>query len=256
MRIQVTYFQCGGISIAFSIYHILVDGTATFEMINNWANFHCKKPYFVQPHFDRSRLLSNKQPPAHEHPEFFLLPVSVPKPTTETKESEIEKQLENEIEKPVVLKPPQPAVKMFHISNESLTKLKQKGTDESDKSCWISTNDALIALVWKHVTKAKKISEEESTALGMACNARSKFNPPLPEGYFGNVNFYIYSRTTVANLLNADFPSLTKQVRDAVNKITPEHVQSSLNYVGCQTSGFQNHSELYLLLRPGSHQLE
>lgn len=55
---------------------------------------------------------------------------------------------------------------------------------------FLSTNDALCALIWRCAIRARELNSSLESKVGMATNGRSRLEPKLPEVYFGNVNFY------------------------------------------------------------------
>ena len=50
---------------------------------------------------------------------------------------------------------------------------------------WISTGDALCALLWRHLCLVRQVPGTSSN-FQLPCNIRSRITPPLPEGYVGN----------------------------------------------------------------------
>lgn len=122
------------------------------------------------------------------------------------------------------------SVRCFQFSKNSLDKLKQK-CSESLSDSWISTNDALCALLWQRITLARKLNKDEDTKFGMACNGRDRIQPPLPKGYFGNSNFFVYSDSKIEDLLNLTLSEVALKVRKAVNEVNDEKIRSSINFV-------------------------
>ena len=51
----------------------------------------------------------------------------------------------------------------------------------------ISTNDALVAHLWRTLTRARGIPLDTRVICAFALDGRTRLNPPLSPNYFGNV---------------------------------------------------------------------
>ncbi|KAM0797384.1 transferase [Usnea florida] len=64
-------------------------------------------------------------------------------------------------------------------------------------NAWISTNDALCALLWRHIGGVRQVPgvNHTSSNFQLVCNIRSLLTPPLPKDYVGNavVNAHVSS---------------------------------------------------------------
>lgn len=76
------------------------------------------------------------------------------------------------------------------FSRKSLAELKAKANSEmgSDK---ISTLQALMAHVWRSVTRARRLEAERETTYVVLVGNRNRVSPPIPEAYLGNTVFWI-----------------------------------------------------------------
>ena len=203
-------------SIAVSIFHYILDGCAAFDFMNNWAAMHttgCMKTFPVER---RSLLRSDGTLPTHTHPEFVVLSKDKPRGVPE------ETQIPDEAEAHVI-----------RFTRESLDRLKVDAQSDTDRNEWISTNDALCGFLWKLVIDARETKPAESaiSSMVMACNGRKRTNPPLPEGYFGNVNFLAYTERQAGEIQSMSLPSVARTIRQAVNAVTHDVIQSSVNFV-------------------------
>lgn len=57
-------------------------------------------------------------------------------------------------------------------------------------------------------------------------NVRKRFNPPLPQGYYGNVIVYPAAVTTAEKLLKSPFHYAVELVREAKGRATEEYAKS------------------------------
>lgn len=93
--------------------------------------------------------------------------------------------------------------------------------DES-KSCGgdptprISSFQALIAHVWRSVTRARKLAVEEETVLVMAVDNRSRLDPPLSHGYLGNCVGGATVQATAGELLASELGSVARMLNKSV----------------------------------------
>mmetsp|Transcript_23448 Transcript_23448/g.29890 ORF Transcript_23448/g.29890 Transcript_23448/m.29890 type:complete len:267 (-) Transcript_23448:13-813(-) len=166
----------------------------------------------IIPLEDRSVLISNGDPPELEHPEYTV------RPTNSNTATEYFSAEEN-------------TVRTFRFSKEKLKELKQEASPPSSSGQFVSTNDAFVALIWQRLSKARCIAPSESVSLGMACNGRSRMNPPLPREYFGNAVFLVFVKVTNQELQAMTLSQVALRIREAVNEITHNKMISAINFV-------------------------
>jgi hypothetical protein len=65
----------------------------------------------------------------------------------------------------------------------------------------------------------------------MLVNARSKFNPPLPKGYYGNVLALPAAITSARKLCLNSLGYALELIRQAKNKITEEYIRSLADFI-------------------------
>ncbi|XWS58674.1 hypothetical protein CRYUN_Cryun08bG0055100 [Craigia yunnanensis] len=90
-----------------------------------------------------------------------------------------------------------------------------------------STFDILSACLWRCRTKALELDPDEYVHLICIVNARSKFNPPFPLGYYGNVLGYPRALTTAGKLCQNSLAYALKLVKQAKTKVTEEYMKST-----------------------------
>lgn len=146
---------------------------------------------------------------------------------------------------PAGFRMPTVKARVWHVSRSNLRELKalasaplpagsaRAGDGEVGAVGWVSTYDALLALLWRAVVRAKRpLLEPEPTAPSKAVhavNARGRADPPLPDGYIGVAVTLPQSPVlTVGEVLDAPLeaaaPLLARAVRAATNQVTPEYV--------------------------------
>ncbi len=82
---------------------------------------------------------------------------------------------------------------IFYFSPSHLAQLKLAASATNPAEPWVSTNDALCALLWRHISRARGLGSAESGKQNMtpvqftcAVQARRRFSPPLPDDFLGN----------------------------------------------------------------------
>ncbi|XP_062105116.1 benzyl alcohol O-benzoyltransferase [Humulus lupulus] len=89
-----------------------------------------------------------------------------------------------------------------------------------------STFELLTACLWKCRTTALKMDPEEEVRIICIVNARSKFNPPLPRGYYGNAFAFPVAVTTAGKLCENPVGYAVELVKRAKEGVTEEYMQS------------------------------
>ncbi|ORX94943.1 transferase [Basidiobolus meristosporus CBS 931.73] len=216
--VQITRLPCGSVILGTALHHSVGDGNAFFSLLLNWSKM-CRGLACEPVSHDRE-LLNTTGEPLQEHPEYLYVE---PAPATTTAAEETKEK-----KTPPTLPPME--VKLFHIRKEKLAELKEAAQgDPGDVQ--VSTNDALIALVWRAVTRARGLSGEMKLKCGFACDGRRRLCPPLPLGYFGNANFYPCSQMTANQLISQPLRTAGLSIRASVNQMTSERIRDALSWV-------------------------
>lgn len=93
------------------------------------------------------------------------------------------------------------AVRVFRFTKEQLATLKRMAVEEK-ADVTFSSYEMLSGHIWKCITQARKLAESQETKLFVATDGRSRLNPPLPKGYFGNVIFTCTPIATAGELVS------------------------------------------------------
>ncbi|XP_059637304.1 uncharacterized acetyltransferase At3g50280-like [Cornus florida] len=178
LSIQVTELV-DGIFIGCSINHVVVDGTSFWHFFRAWSEI------FKAQGQDNIPI---SHPPIHKRwiPEGHGPIISLPFTHHDQFLSRHEA--------------PQMRERVFHFSTESIAKIKAKANSEC-KSNNISSLQALSALVWRSVTRVRRLPADQETSCRMAINNRSRLSPPLPQEYFGNSIQTVRGIATAGQLL-------------------------------------------------------
>nr|XP_027191754.1 uncharacterized acetyltransferase At3g50280 [Cicer arietinum] len=218
LAVQVTYLA-DGIFIGVAVSHAVTDGTTLWNFFNTFADISKGVTRVTRiPDFRRESILISK--------------VAL-------------RLLEGDIK--VTFNPDDPLrERIFSFSREAIQKLKARVnqnhhispenadvaeliskmnndvqlktvTRDGSETSEISSFQSLCALMWRCVTRARKLDDSKTTTFRMAVNIRNRLQPKLSEYYFGNAIQSIATCAKVYDVSNNDITwcgeQLNKNVR-------------------------------------------
>nr|XP_017224249.1 PREDICTED: benzyl alcohol O-benzoyltransferase-like [Daucus carota subsp. sativus] len=89
-----------------------------------------------------------------------------------------------------------------------------------------STSELLTACLWRCRTRALQFDPEEEVRLLYNINARGKFNPPLPKGYYGNAFAFPAAVTTARKLCQNPIGYALELVKKIKKDFSEEYMRS------------------------------
>ncbi|XP_012070521.1 benzyl alcohol O-benzoyltransferase-like [Jatropha curcas] len=89
-----------------------------------------------------------------------------------------------------------------------------------------SSFELLTACLWKCRTIALQPDPTEEMRMICVVNGRSRFNPPLPTGYYGNVIAYPAAVATAGELSQKPLSFALELIREAKRSVTEEYIRS------------------------------
>lgn len=206
---QVTKFKCGGFVLGLCMNHCMFDGIGAMEFVNSWGEIARGLSLKTPPYMDRT-ILKARSPPKAEfsHDEF----------------AEIE-----DISNSSKLYEEEMLYRSFCFDPEKLEKLKNKAMEDGIlEKC--TTFEALSAFIWKARSQALKMKQDQKTKLLFAVDGRSRFDPPIPKGYFGNGIVLTNSLCTAGELVENPLSFAVKLVQDAVKMVTNSYMRSAIDF--------------------------
>ncbi|XXG58817.1 hypothetical protein AAC387_Pa04g1022 [Persea americana] len=206
LAVQVTEL-IDGVFIGCSMNHSVVDGTSFWHFFNMWSEI-------ARRGGEGSDCIS--APPVLQRWFGDLDPSLVRLPFSEADEF-IER-----FTTPVLRE------RIFHFSAESIARLKAKANEECNSNR-ISSFQALCAHVWRSVTRARKLSPDETTTCKLMMGNRTRLQPPLSPFYFGNCVQYVGATSTATQLLSHDLGWATWLVHQSVATQTDASVRGTLD---------------------------
>lgn len=133
---------------------------------------------------------------------------------------------------------PESECAMFTISSQGLRELKTARSPP--KPHWISTNDAVSALIMSCVARARQARPLGTINAHITINARSKFAPPLPKDYMGNCCAATVATLSANDLLDGTLSGLsacTQAIRKAIISLTSQKVEAIAAFTHAHPAG-------------------
>ncbi|XP_044979656.1 tryptamine benzoyltransferase 1-like [Hordeum vulgare subsp. vulgare] len=210
LQIQLNRYKCGGLVVGLCSHHHAADGHSMSMFLTAWATAAREGKDFTTPapFLDRART---------------SVPRSTPTPVFDHRSREFTC---GDGDTYAVV--PMDRIKnlTLHFSSEFVADLKARvGARCSRFQC-------LLAHVWKKLTAARDLNPEKFTKVRVAVNCRGRADPPVPMDFFGNMVLWAFPRLQVRDVLNSSYGSVVGVIRDAVERIDDEYVQSLVDFGG------------------------
>lgn len=106
------------------------------------------------------------------------------------------------------------------------TELRALGRYIPSKLYKCSTFEVITACLWQCRTRALQLNPEEDVRVICLANARTKFDPPLPAGYYGNVFAFPVALTTAGKLCQSPLKYAVELIKRAKAEVTEEYMRS------------------------------
>ncbi|XVF65886.1 hypothetical protein PTKIN_Ptkin09bG0287000 [Pterospermum kingtungense] len=211
---QVTTFKCGGVCLGVGFQHTLGDGASTLHFINSWGETARGLSLSIAPFMDRTLFRARVPPtPRFHHAEYDPPPSILPS----------ESRLHDH--KPSI-------VSAFKLTVDQLNTLKAKSKIENaDDTMKYSTFNILAAHLWRSITKARGLPNDQPTMLYIPIDGRSKLNPPVPTGYFGNAVLGVTTIARAGDLRSEPFTETIKRIHQLVKQVNDEYIRSAIDYI-------------------------
>ncbi|KAM0883419.1 hypothetical protein ACQ4PT_031648 [Festuca glaucescens] len=216
--LQVTYFKCGGVSLGVGMQHHVADGMSGLHFINSWSDLCRGAQIAVMPFIDRTLVRARDPPtPSYPHVEYQPAPAML---------SSAPQALSG---KPTLAPT---AVDIFKLTRSELGRLRSQ-LPTGEVAPRFSTYAVLAAHVWRCASLARGLPAEQPTKLYCATDGRQRLQPPLPEGYFGNV---IFTATPLAEAgkVTSGVADGAAVIQGALDMMSEDYCRSALDYLEIQ----------------------
>ncbi|KAI7737038.1 hypothetical protein M8C21_007538 [Ambrosia artemisiifolia] len=209
---DVTHFRCGGVSLVVAFHYYVVDGTSAMHFTNTWSEITRGLEITSPPFMDRTLLRAHDPlQPVFNHIEYH------------------QDQKVNSLGQ-VPLDETNTVCKMLKVTRKQLNLLKAKSKEDGNTIRY-STFEILASHVWKCVCKSRRLREDVGTKAYILTNGRARLQPPLPPGYFGNVNFITTAIATAGEIQSQPIWYAASKIHDALVTMNNDYLKSPLDYL-------------------------
>ncbi|KAG7643733.1 Transferase [Arabidopsis suecica] len=235
LAVQVTELN-DGVFIGCSVNHAVTDGTSLWNFINTFAEVsRGVKNVTRQPDFTRESVLIS--------PAVLKVPQGGPKVTFDENAPLRERIFSFSRESIQELKAVVNKKKWLTVDNGEIDGVELLGKQSNDKlngkengiltemleslfgrndavskpvAVEISSFQSLCALLWRAITRARKLPSSKTTTFRMAVNCRHRLSPKLNPEYFGNAIQSVPTFATAAEVLSRDLKWCADQLNQSV----------------------------------------
>ncbi|KAK8638139.1 hypothetical protein V6N13_136579 [Hibiscus sabdariffa] len=199
LLIQVTRLKCVGFIFALRLNHTMCDAAGLKQFVSSVAAMaRGEATHLIPPVWER-HLLDAEDPPrvTCTHHEYDEVEASLP--------------LDKLVQRSFFFGPAQVSLlrKLLPLHLRQCTKF-----------------ELLTAFLWRCRSLAINLDPQEEVRMLCAVNVRSKMEPPLPQGYYGNAFVFPAAITTVKNLCENPLGFAVELVKQAKTRVTEEYVKS------------------------------
>lgn len=190
--------------------HCMVDGRSFVDFTNSWAEIARGLPISTPPFLDRT-VLRARQPPKPEFPHHEFDDIEDVSNLTELYDSE----------------PLQHRCFTFHAGKRE--RLKKMAMEDGALKSYTSFA-ALTGLIWRARTRALKMGPHQKTKLLFAVDGRTRLEPPLPVGFFGNGIVLACCLCEAGELLDRPLSFAIQLIQTAIQETTDGFIRSAIDY--------------------------
>ncbi|XP_019097305.1 PREDICTED: uncharacterized acetyltransferase At3g50280-like [Camelina sativa] len=192
--------------------HSTGDGSSFWQFFNSLSEIFMGSQEETIDNNNNNKLLCLKNPPIFREVSgpICSLPLVAPDESTSLSETPVVKE------------------RIFHFSSEILMFLKSKANQDCGTTN-ISSFQSVTAFIWRSITRARKLGNDQETTCRLAAGNRSRMNPPLPMGHFGLYISPVQATMKTGSLLENEFGWAALKLHQAVTEHTDEKVSSEID---------------------------
>ncbi|KAM5582381.1 shikimate O-hydroxycinnamoyltransferase [Rosa sericea] len=240
--VQVTYLKCGGVALGIGFEHSAADGFGALHFVKAWSDMARGIDLAIPPTLDRT-LLRARDPPQplldhNHHGEYH--------PTPSVTKAAAASDPDHETATVSVFKFTREQINI--LKAKSLTTKKDDDVDNGNSFVKYTSYEVFAAHVWRSACKARELADDQETQFHITANGRSRLQPPLPPGYFGNVIFSCAPTALAGDLISEPMSYAASCIHKALVRMDDEYLRSALDYLELQ----QSHHHLSSFAR-GAH---
>lgn len=231
-RMQVNVLD-GGMVIALYLHHVISDGTG-LDLITSGQVLDDQYTFLWRPEFAAdhdSNLDAALAQFAREKSEVRNLLSQAPERRTNIRQIRAV-----HLDQPPPPKNPPGRGCIIQISQESIVAMKKDFNKKEETSGkWHTTNSILMALLWRHMIRARRstVPDIQSSTLLIPANLRTVVEPNLPQSYFGAAVDCSRAEMDLDTLVQGDADRLfciSQTIREATNQISDAYVKELISF--------------------------
>ena len=122
----------------------------------------------------------------------------------------------------------------FDFAPEKLAELKKVASKKCSPGTWITSDDAVTALLWRAITRVRSLNLDKSLSSTMtrAVNLRGKLNPPLPASFLANCVVGLFTDAKLSALLDdMDLADVALLLRKEINTVDDHFARSYITFL-------------------------
>ncbi|VVB13645.1 unnamed protein product [Arabis nemorensis] len=199
-----------GVFIGMSMNHSIGDGSSFWQFFNSLSEIFNSQEETIDN--DNNKLFCLKNPPIFREVSdpLYRFPFSEPDKSITQFESPVFKE------------------RMFHFSSETVRSLKLKANQDCGTTK-ISSLQSLTAFIWRSITRARRLPNDQETTCRFAADNRSRMDPPMPMNYFGVYISLVKTTMKIGNVLENEFGFAALKLHQAVTEHTSEKISSEMD---------------------------
>ncbi|KAM2182769.1 hypothetical protein COP2_034097 [Malus domestica] len=216
--VQVTRFKCGGVALGVGMAHCVADGVSGFHFVNTWSDMargNLDDLTNIPPYMDRTLLCARDPPQLNVEYQPFA---TTTKPLSNAKD---DGGVENT------------TISVFKLTRNQLNILKAKSKEDGNTINY-STYEILAGHVWKCASMARELPVDQKSKLHVVVDGRSRLQPPLPLGFFGNVIVTATLISTAGDLQSKPTWYASSCIHNVLSKINDNYFRSAVDFIELQ----------------------
>lgn len=227
---QANFIQ-GGLILGISLHHSFGDGASLKTILQTWAA--CCRGESAAPNLTKStqrkRLTYSEDfTSLDEFPEYATIPDNLGGYQPEVTKGESEENA------PM---PPRVDSHVFFFSAQNLKELKDLASAKLKGSDWISTSDALSALLWRSITVARnaesgKAATDETRVLNIPLDGRRLMHEDTSL-YMGNMVLFNNATALLQSLLSSppQLSEISVTIRQSISRIDERYIKRAMSAI-------------------------
>ncbi|KAJ3669202.1 hypothetical protein LUZ60_011152 [Juncus effusus] len=208
-QVQINRFKDDGVIISTTTHHRVADGQSMGLFYTTWARMVRGEPMDRLPVYDLS-WLKPRSPPRCEfnHWGQEFVPVDQNGSTVDR----------------VDVDPSEITNVLLRYPKEFIEKLKVKVKYE------YTTFETVLGYVWRKISIARRLKDEELAQIRIAVNGRTRIKPPVPREFVGNLVVSAYSKSNIKQLIAGGVTYAAKLIHEAIIKADNNYIQSFIDF--------------------------